>query len=73
MKQVLHFYISKDDTQYTAECMELSIVTQGYTLDELLANVKEATSLHLEIEPLEDVGVVLSPIISVNYEFMQTV
>ena len=73
MKQVLHFYISKDETQYTAECVELSIVKQAYNLDELLNNIKEATTLHLEVEPLEDVGVVLSPIISVNYEFMQTV
>lgn len=69
MKQVLHFFISKDDTQYTAECMELSIVTQGYTLDELLVNVKEATSLHLEIEPSEEKGLIKSPLFSLNYEF----
>ena len=69
MKQVLHFYISKDETQYTAECVELSIVTQAYNLDELLNNIKEATTLHLEVEPLEEKGLVKSPLFSLNYEF----
>lgn len=33
---------------YVATCEEISVVTDGRTLDELLANVREAISLHLE-------------------------
>ena len=71
MKQVIHFYISKGEGQYVAECLELSIVTQGHTLDELFANIQEATELHLEAEVPASLGMVPSPLISVNYEFMR--
>lgn len=33
---------------YIATCEEISVVTDGKTLDELLLNVREAISLHLE-------------------------
>lgn len=69
MKQAIHYYITKGEDQYVAECMELAIVTQGQTLDELFANIKEATDLHLEVESPSNYGLVPSPLISVNYEF----
>ena len=49
MKQAIHYFINKGESQYVAECVELAIVTQGNTLDELFANIKEATDLHLEV------------------------
>ncbi len=73
MKQVIHFYVSKGENQYVAECVELAIVTQGVTLDELFNNIHEATALHLESESLEERGLIKSPLISVNYEFLQRV
>jgi predicted RNase H-like HicB family nuclease len=30
-----------------AECLEISVVTQGQTLDEVTSNLKEAVELHL--------------------------
>jgi predicted RNase H-like HicB family nuclease len=33
---------------YVASCEEISVVTDGKTLDELLVNLREAISLHLE-------------------------
>ncbi len=33
-----------------AECLEIPVVTQGATLDETVANLREAAELHLEGE-----------------------
>ncbi len=48
MKSVIHFYISKGEKQYVAEGVELAIVTEAETLDELVKNIHEATELHLK-------------------------
>lgn len=33
---------------YVAECIEISVVTQGDTLDEVADNLREVVGLHLE-------------------------
>ena len=38
------------ETHYVAECLEVPVVTQGKTIDETLANLREAVELHLEGE-----------------------
>jgi predicted RNase H-like HicB family nuclease len=37
-----------DQSGYVAECLDIAVVTQGRTLDEVVANLKEAVSLHLD-------------------------
>jgi len=49
---VLH----KEDDLYVAECPEVGTVSQGYTIEEAVANLKEATELYLEEFPLSDIG-----------------
>ncbi|WIG60176.1 MAG: hypothetical protein OJF49_002924 [Ktedonobacterales bacterium] len=49
---VLH----KEDDLYVAECPEVGTVSQGATIEEALANLKEATELYLEESPLREVG-----------------
>jgi predicted RNase H-like HicB family nuclease len=49
---VLH----KEDDLYVADCPEVGTVSQGYTVEEALANLKEATELYLEEAPLPDAG-----------------
>jgi len=44
----------KGEEYYVAECFDLPVVTQGKTLDEVVENVREAISLHLEGENLEE-------------------
>lgn len=44
---VLH----KEKDLYVAECPEVGTVSQGYTLEEAIANLKEATELYLEEFP----------------------
>ncbi|MGH9815288.1 MAG: type II toxin-antitoxin system HicB family antitoxin [Candidatus Acidiferrales bacterium] len=39
---------------YVAECPEVGTVSQGHSLEEALANLKEATELYLEEFPLPD-------------------
>jgi len=48
MKHIIQFRIFKGKQYYIAECSDLPIVTQGKTIDEVVANIKEALSLHLE-------------------------
>jgi predicted RNase H-like HicB family nuclease len=46
--------IHKEEDVYVAECTEVGTVSQGYTIEEALANLKEATELYLEEFPLPD-------------------
>ena len=40
--------IKKDEKQFVALCSELDIVSQGYTVEEALNNLKEAVELYIE-------------------------
>ncbi|OPY86869.1 MAG: hypothetical protein A4E71_01350 [Smithella sp. PtaU1.Bin162] len=39
---------------YVAECPEVGTVSQGETIEEAIANLKEATELYLEEFPVKD-------------------
>ncbi|MBN1658947.1 MAG: type II toxin-antitoxin system HicB family antitoxin [Anaerolineae bacterium] len=57
-----------EESGYVAECLNLSVVTQGKTLDETVANLREAIALHLEGEDLEEYGLVSNPPLLVTIE-----
>lgn len=40
--------VHREESWYVAECPEVGVVSQGKTLDEAIANLKEATELYLE-------------------------
>ncbi len=61
-------YIYRGEKHYIAECMEISVVTQGKTLDETIANLQEAVYLHLEGEDLAEYGLVANPTVLVMME-----
>jgi len=42
MKTIIQFHISKGEDYYVAEGVDVAIITQGKTLDELAENIKEA-------------------------------
>ncbi len=48
--------IHQEDGLYVADCPEVGTVSQGYTVEEALANLKEATELYLEEALLPDAG-----------------
>lgn len=44
--------VHKEERLYVAECPEVGTTSQGATIEEALANLKEATELYLEEFPL---------------------
>jgi predicted RNase H-like HicB family nuclease len=48
--------VYKEEDLYVAECPEVGTVSQGYTVEEAIANLKEATELYLEEFPLPDIS-----------------
>ncbi|MDQ7837944.1 MAG: type II toxin-antitoxin system HicB family antitoxin [Thermodesulfobacteriota bacterium] len=68
MKKIIQFHVYKGEKYYIAECIDLPVVTQGKTLDELAVNLKEAVELHLEGENLADYDLAPQPSILANLE-----
>ncbi len=60
--------IRRGEHDFVAECLEIAVVTQGSTLDETVANLQEAVSLHLEGEDLADLGLAPDPRILLTFE-----
>jgi predicted RNase H-like HicB family nuclease len=54
MTQTFTALIHKEDDWYVADCPEVGTVSQGKTIEEAIANLKEATELYLEEFPLEE-------------------
>jgi predicted RNase H-like HicB family nuclease len=46
--------IHKEDDLYIADCPEVGTVSQEHTVEEAIANLKEATELYLEEFPFDD-------------------
>lgn len=58
MEMVLTTYtavLHREDDLYVAECTEVGTVSQGYSIEEAIANLKEATELYLEEFPMPKV------------------
>ena len=53
MKEVFTAVIHKEGNIYVAECPDVGTVSQGYTIEEAIDNLKEATELYLEEFPLK--------------------
>jgi len=68
MKRIIQVRISRGEKYYVAECLDLPVVSQGKTLDEVVENVKEAIELHLEGEDLKEWGILPDFSILINLE-----
>ena len=53
MLNIIKAEIYHDGEYYCGKCFDFDVFTQGKTLDELVANLKEAIQLHFEDEPYE--------------------
>jgi predicted RNase H-like HicB family nuclease len=67
-RDTVHAVVTRGHGWYVAECLEIAVVTQARTLDELVENVREAVSLHLSGEQEKATGVVAEPRISLTYD-----
>jgi len=56
------------ESGYVATCEEIAVVTQGETLDEVTANLREAVALHFDGEDMAALGFVPEPTIVVTLE-----
>jgi len=68
MKRTIQVRIFRGERQYVAECLDLPVVTEAPTLDQLAANIREAISLHLEGEDLAELGFAEDPTILATLE-----
>lgn len=68
LRSRLHAVISRSESWYVAEVLELPVVTQGRSLDETVANIREAVGLHLRGEDRQLLGVADRVRIAVSYE-----
>ena len=68
MKRTIQVRISRGERQFVAECLDLPVVTQAPSLDELAANIREAIGLHLEGEDLAALGIGEHPTILATME-----
>lgn len=59
--------IYKEDDVYVAECAEVGTVDQGETIEQAIANLKEATRLYLEEFPLPETAPRYVTSIEVSY------
>jgi predicted RNase H-like HicB family nuclease len=57
-----------EQSGYVAECLEIPVVSEGQTLDEVTRNLREAVELHLEGENLAELGLAPSPTILGTFE-----
>lgn len=68
MKKIIQVHIYKGDSHFIAECVDLPVVTQGKTLDELTENLKEVIELQLEGENLADFNLEEEPSVLASFE-----
>lgn len=64
----VHAVLSESEGQYVAECLEVAVVTQGRSLDETLANLRDALRLYTDGEDPEALGLVHNPRVLVTFE-----
>ena len=46
--------LEKEEDMYIATCPEVGTASQGFTIEESIENLKEATELYLEEFPMEE-------------------
>ena len=68
MRRSIKSYIHKGEKYYVAECLEVAVVTQGVTLDETIANLREAVAFHLEGEDPTEFDLMPNPSLVVTLE-----
>jgi predicted RNase H-like HicB family nuclease len=67
-RDVIHAVVHPDQDGYYVECLEVAVLTQGDTLDDLVRNLDEALSLHLEGEDLAALGLSEHPKLQLIFE-----
>jgi predicted RNase H-like HicB family nuclease len=72
LQKTIKAVIFRSEDYYVAQCVGISVVTQGKTIDEALHNLQEAVSLYLEGENPAEFGLESNPSIVVTMEMETT-
>lgn len=59
--------IHKEENLYVAQCPEVGTVSQGESIEDAIANLKEATELYLEEFPLPGDNLPITTTFEANY------
>ena len=68
MKNIIQFSVSNEDDVYTAEGVNIPIVTEGKTFEELKTNILEAVTLFFNGEDSALLGFAPKPTILTSFE-----
>lgn len=68
MSNIIQFLVSKEDSAYTAEGVNIPVVTEGDTFEELTKNIKEAVELFFEGDNPTTLGFGPMPSILTSFE-----
>ena len=68
LQHTIKAFVRRGEKFYVAECLEIPVVTQGKTIDEVVLNLREAVALHLEGENLEELGLAQNPTLIITME-----
>ena len=68
MRPAIHTVVTESEGLYTAECLEVAVVTQGSSLDEILSNMREALELLMSGEDHKLLGLGPGPRLVLNFE-----
>jgi len=70
MKHIIQLHVYKGEEYYVAEGVDLPVVTQAKTLDELAINIQEAVDVQLSGEDPADFGLAKHSALQVNLELV---
>ncbi len=68
MKTIIQFNLSQEDGVYTADGVNVPIVTEGKTFEELQENIRDAVALYFEGDDPASLGFAKTPSILTNFE-----
>jgi predicted RNase H-like HicB family nuclease len=68
VKNIIQFWVSQENGTYTASGVNVPIVTDGKTFEELQVNIKEAVELYFENEDTAELGFGATPSILTSFE-----
>jgi predicted RNase H-like HicB family nuclease len=69
VRDVIHAMAYRSEGFYVGECLEVAVVSQGRTLDELVSNLQDAIGLHLEGDR-ESLALAKNPRLVILYEVL---
>jgi len=70
MKTIIQFNVSQEDGVYTADGVNVPIVTEGATFEELQENIRDAVALYFEGDDAAALGFAKMPSILTNFEVL---